>query len=270
MKEEIIYWSTEEYNPILNIDLAGISYCDGTYEIKRKQSEAYVLEYVIKGTGTILYNDIPLTASKGDFYLLKQGDNHHYYSSKEDPWVKIWMNIHGSLIDQLLKVYPLDKIVFPGNPSLYELFKDFHSVLKSEKRTSGIPQTCTNLLHEILSNVYFNQQPSHSQISQEALRIKTYLEDHLFEAVTLSELSLVIYKSEAQIIRIFKKAYGITPYAYLLNRKLQYAKTLLVNTNVPIKEIASRLCFADEHYFSNFFKQSEEVSPSGYRSKHQT
>lgn len=268
MKEEIIYWSSENKNPILNIDLAGISYCDGSYEIKRKKSDTYVLEYVLQGTGSIIHNGVIFTASKGDFYVLKKGDCHHYYSSKENPWIKIWMNLNGTLIEHLLEVYPLEHIIYPSSNQILELFKDFHSLLVSQKNSHSLPQACTNLLHQIISSVYFATQPTNPSLSVDAFVIKNYLEEHIFSSVTLSELSRLIYKSEAQVIRLFKKAYGITPYAYLLNIKIEYAKTLLIHTNVPIKEIALRLHFADEHYFSNFFKQCENVSPSQYRNNH--
>ena len=96
--------------------------------------------------------------------------------------------------------------------------------------------------------------------------VKRYLDQHVLDTVTLEDLSGHFFKSKAQIIRQFKKRYGITPYSYLLDIKIQYAKKLLAQTNTPIKEIAARLQFADEHYFSTYFKQVEKVSPSLYRS----
>ena len=52
---------------------------------------------------------------------------------------------------------------------------------------------------------------------------------------------------------------------YRLDRKIKLAKDMLVNTNLPIKQIASNLCYADEYYFSNVFKQKTGVSPGRYR-----
>ena len=57
----------------------------------------------------------------------------------------------------------------------------------------------------------------------------------------------------------------MTPYKYILNGKTETAKMMLLNTNMPIKEIAYELSFADEHYFSNMFKKLTGTSPKKYR-----
>ena len=81
----------------------------------------------------------------------------------------------------------------------------------------------------------------------------------------MSELSSLIKRSESQTIRIFKDAYGITPYAYLIEKKISLAKKLLTGTNLTVKEISEKLAFADEYYFSNLFKQKVGTSPSSFR-----
>lgn len=269
MKEEFIYCPLETCTDILWIDMAGKSICDGSYNITRQKSEVYVLEYVLSGTGTILHNGQKYTASAGDIYLLHKGAKHQYFSSKEAPWVKIWMNLKGTLMEHLLEVYPLEQIVYSGGSHILECFHAFHQELKSGSPPQEIQKSCALLLHQIISAIYFDTLTLQQQEPDDALKIKRYLDQHILSSVTLEDLCGHFYKSKAQIIRQFKKKYGITPYSYLLDIKLQYAKKLLVQTNVSIKEIALRLKFADEHYFSTYFKQVEKVSPSFYRSNSQ-
>lgn len=264
-KEEFIYCSLENCTDILGIDMAGKSFCDGSYNISRQKSEIYVLEYVLSGSGTVIHNGHKYTASGGDVYLLHKGVRHRYYSSKEEPWVKIWMNLKGTLMEHLLEVYPLDQIVYTGNETILEYFYSFHKELTSGKPPQELQKSCSLLLHGIISSLYFGTLLQHQQEPDEALKMKRYLDQHVLDVVTLDDLCDHFFKSKAQIIRQFKKKYGITPYSYLLESKLQYAKKLLTQTNVPIKEIAARLHFADEHYFSTYFKQIEKVSPSQYR-----
>lgn len=266
MKEDFIYCSPENCTDILGIDLAGKSYCDGSYFISRRKSEIYVLEYVLAGTGTIIHNGRKFTASAGQMYLLHKGSEHRYYSSKEDPWVKIWMNVKGTLLEHLLEVYPLELVVYPGDRQILDCFHSFHRELLSGKPPQEIQKSCAVLLHRILSSAYFNTISLQQQEPGDASKIKKFLDQHVLDSVTLDDLCGYFYKSKAQIIRQFKKKYGSTPYAYLLDIKLQYAKKLLAHTNVPIKEIAARLNFADEHYFSTYFKQVEKISPSSFRS----
>jgi AraC family transcriptional regulator, arabinose operon regulatory protein len=269
MKEEFIYCPLENCTDILWFDMAGKSFCDGSYSITRQKSEVYVLEYVLSGTGTILHNGQKYTASAGEMYLLHKGAQHQYFSSKETPWVKIWMNLKGSLIEHLLEVYPLEHVVYPVDEQILECFQAFHQELTSRKPPQEIQKSCALLLHTIISAAYFSNLALLQQEPDEALKIKRYLDQNVLNSITLEDLCSHFFKSKAQIIRQFKKKYGMTPYSYLLDIKLQYAKKLLTHTNIPIKEIAARLKFADEHYFSTYFKQVEKVSPSLYRSNSQ-
>lgn len=265
MKEEFIYCPPEDSTDILGFDMAGTSYCDGSYGIIRPKSELFVFEYVLSGTGTIFHNEQKYTASAGEVYFLQQGVSHRYFSSAEDPWVKIWFNLKGTLPQHLLEVYPLDQVVYPGTEQLEEYFHAFHGELASGRPPQEIQQSCALLLHRIISATYYNSLSEPRQESDDAFKIKRYLNQHILDTVDLSDLCGHIFKSKAQVIRQFKKAYGITPYAYLLDIKLQYAKKMLTQTNLPVKEIASKLNFADEHYFSTYFKQIEKLTPSMFR-----
>jgi two-component system response regulator YesN len=41
-----------------------------------------------------------------------------------------------------------------------------------------------------------------------------------------------------------------------------------VDTSLSVKEVAQKLCFSDEYYFSNIFKEKVGCSPSQYRKRH--
>jgi AraC-like DNA-binding protein len=102
-------------------------------------------------------------------------------------------------------------------------------------------------------------------ISEDVLRVKNYLDNRITSQVSLLELGEMVKKSKAHVIRTFKKAIGVTPYAYFLDRKIAHAKILLAHSNTKVKDVAENLGFSDEYYFSNVFKQKTGLSPSAYR-----
>ena len=63
----------------------------------------------------------------------------------------------------------------------------------------------------------------------------------------------------------FSTSTGMTPKQYLNRRLNQAASLLLIGTNLTVKEIAYRLRFSEEFYFSRFFKKLNEFPPSVYR-----
>lgn len=65
----------------------------------------------------------------------------------------------------------------------------------------------------------------------------------------------------------FARGTGMSPKEYLTRRLNQEALQLVINTDLRMKEVAERLRFADEFYFSRFFKKLNGCAPSAYRAR---
>ena len=65
--------------------------------------------------------------------------------------------------------------------------------------------------------------------------------------------------------RIFQHYIGLTPYQYFLQLRIRRAKELLQEHGLSIKEIASRMNFENQYYFSRLFKKKTGLSPSEWR-----
>ena len=98
-----------------------------------------------------------------------------------------------------------------------------------------------------------------------AAQVKYHLQHAIDRPVDLYSLEKKFYRTRSDIIKQFKKAYGITPYAYLMNLRIQAAKNLLTSTDKTAREIAEYLRFSSEYHFSNFFKSKTGTSPREYR-----
>ena len=88
---------------------------------------------------------------------------------------------------------------------------------------------------------------------------------HLYSKITINDIAKYVSLSVSQLNRLFKKEYGTTIYSYLLDCRIETAKSILKGTAMSVSEIAEKLNFTDEHYFSNIFKQQTGISPSKYR-----
>jgi len=71
--------------------------------------------------------------------------------------------------------------------------------------------------------------------------------------------------SVSQFSYLFKKLFGSSPMAYFVELRIQRAKELLDNSNLSVKEVAWKLGFEDQLYFSRIFKKVTGVPPSVYR-----
>lgn len=262
MKETFVYCSPES-GETFTVVLAGYSSCDGSYHIRRTPAEAdiCVFEYVVEGTGTVKQDGRALAASAGDVYILRPGLEQEYWSSAEEPWTKLWFNLRGRLCDDLIRLYGLDRLVYP-NTGTENLFRRFLKAAESGGSVREIDMRCAGVLHQIVSSV---AESTRTERLNDAELLKEHMDRNYMRGVSIDELSKLIYKSRSQTARIFRREYGQSPGEYLRSRRLSAARILLRNTNLPIKQIAAELGFADEHYFSNMFLKSARVRPKEYR-----
>lgn len=263
MREDVITVPEVAVAPF-NVSLAGVSYCDGSYKIVRPRSEVTCVEYVLSGCGVVHCGTKTAYPCAGDMYILPNNMDHRYYSDSRDPWVKIWVNLVGDLPLHILTAYGLNRTIWYEKQDGSGFIRKMYAICRDGAMTPYEKQNAC--AREFLGLAQFLASgPARQGNGPEAEFLRDYLDCHVDGMVGVEELADQISKSVSQTIRIFKKAYGVTPYEYFLARKLERAKLLLRSTNQSIKEIASSLCFADEHYFSGFFKKKTGSSPSQYR-----
>lgn len=81
----------------------------------------------------------------------------------------------------------------------------------------------------------------------------------------IADLASELGLSPFTVVRQFRASTGKTPYAYLLELRLERAKQLLAANSTPVQSIARKVGFEDLAHFSAFFKRNTGYSPSSYR-----
>ena len=95
-------------------------------------------------------------------------------------------------------------------------------------------------------------------------RLREYLEAHYAEAVSLERLAGLLQRHPRHLIEAFRRAYGVPPHTYLLQRRVREAKRLLLDGQAPL-EVALALGFYDQAHFGGTFKRFTGVSPGRFR-----
>lgn len=100
--------------------------------------------------------------------------------------------------------------------------------------------------------------------------VKHYIQSHLYENISRTELAAVVSLSPEHLSRMFHKREGITLQRYLQTRKMEEAKKLLRETSQSVSEIAQQLGMDNFAYFSQVFKKSTGYLPLQYRARTQS
>ena len=136
------------------VEIAGITYPDKNYRIRRDDSTVYCLEYIISGKGWVHCGGETFYPQEGDVYLLPVHTNQEYGADPQQPFQKIWMNVRGSLCDRLYAEYGLKGIYHFRNCPLYPLFREFLTLCEQAKgREESLERRGSLLFHEILQSL---------------------------------------------------------------------------------------------------------------------
>jgi AraC-like DNA-binding protein len=95
--------------------------------------------------------------------------------------------------------------------------------------------------------------------------VKKYIEANLDKKITLTTLCQQFFCSRSALINAFKKDCSLTASQYILNIRMEKAGSMLLNSNLSIKDIAAKCGFEDQNYFSKIFYKVYKKSPSQYR-----
>lgn len=103
--------------------------------------------------------------------------------------------------------------------------------------------------------------------AEQVEKMKEWIRTNLYISPTVTMMAEHIGLNPQYFSRLFKKVAGVSPKHYLMNLKLQTAQSLLIRTNLSIKEIANNSYFKNEKLFLRQFRKSIGITPSQYRAQ---
>jgi AraC-like DNA-binding protein len=98
-----------------------------------------------------------------------------------------------------------------------------------------------------------------------AKRVLEYAEANLGRGVTLRELAGIAQLSTHHFVRMFKKTLGVTPYQYLLERRVERAKDLLRAKRASLAEVALSSGFGNQSHFTSAFHRAVGATPAEFQ-----
>lgn len=99
-------------------------------------------------------------------------------------------------------------------------------------------------------------------------RVLDFIEENLATDLELEDLASVAGSSRFHFSRAFRDATGFPPYRYLIHRRIDAAKTLLLEDSLSIAEIAAQCGFNSRSQFAAMFRQVFGTSPGRFRQEH--
>ncbi|MCM3629543.1 helix-turn-helix domain-containing protein [Paenibacillus glycanilyticus] len=247
----------------------------------------FEINLVISGTQQFTVERMNYVQQPGDLLLFRPGDHHEsrVLGEEEMTYYCLHFDVDEPSFRELLCrsprcFYPsgseLTAAIRPALNKLIELTHSEESVIRTEARMHILSALFE--LFAVLSGTLskLNQDPAGLRNSEVASRIAMMLEEavdemsdsgHLDEKDTVTSIASAVGYSTSSVNRMFTKAFGVSPRQYLSVIMLKKSKLLLMDPELTIEEISSKLGYNNIAHFSRQFKRWTGESPSRFRGK---
>jgi AraC family transcriptional regulator len=96
-------------------------------------------------------------------------------------------------------------------------------------------------------------------------RVKAFVDTNLEKPITIRELADMVRLGSSHFQRAFKASFGVSPHLYLVERRIQRAKELMLASDDPLCEIALASGFSDQSHLTTRFHRSVGITPGLWR-----
>lgn len=236
-------------------------------EYNREQKKAYILHNLKKPFyGTI--RDIYLREEPSVISAIRRGDRLEARKSINNILLAIYTTGHGQLV--LLKSLLMELVVSMyrtavemGGDTETLLGANYESIsdLSKFETEEEIGRWLVDILEKIMDSIRRNRRKGSTSIGL-ALQ---FMRENFAKDITRKEAAQSCHLSESHFSRTFKKNTGSSFSEVLMQIRINHAAELLLNTDLPLMQIAFSSGFNDQSYFCKAFRELMGVTPKTYR-----
>lgn len=231
------------------------------------------LFYIIGGNGQFQIDDVQFPVRAHQLVIVNPNILHTELSYDAHPLEYIVLGIEGL------------EISIPGTnegryclytfPAANKVLTCMQSILwEMQDREPEHQMACQAYMDILVVQLMRNTGTSMTQVAEpspsnrQCAAIRRYIDNHYKEPLNLDLLAAEAKVNKYYLAHAFKQAYGISPINYMISRRIQAGKRLLVETDLALSQISGILGFSSASYFSQSFRKAEGISPAEYRKVH--
>lgn len=225
------------------------------------------LTFVLEGNGLLNINDTSYVLHGGDCFIF--GKNRpHAYEPTDPPFHTLWIIFDGAAAEQMVSLLTDGEGCLMFSPHKAEILLAKARAFLSAVQRSPQPERTSPLLYDLLMET-LRQKEAEASLRLPTQRFSAaigFMAAHHAEPITLEDMAATVSLSKFTFDRLFRAAYGVTPFTYLTQLRLQKAKTMLsLSKDCTIKEAALSCGFRNVSYFGAMFRRYEHMTPKEYQ-----
>lgn len=249
--------------------LAGCERCSSDYYLDRPHYAYHALEYVAEGRGELVMDGVSSPLAPGTVFSYGPSTRCTLRTDPARPMLKYFFALAGCRVAERLR----EAGVEPGSVRAIKTHAEIQSVagdlIREGQRAGGhVRAICLTLLELLLLKIQdaLSTEACEGSLAQgNFLRCKAVIDANCAELKTLDDIARRAGMDVSSACRLFRRYQGVTPYQYLLRRKMALAAGYLIDSPLLVKEVARRVGFDDPYHFTRCFTKIHGVSPTAMR-----
>lgn len=254
------YYLDQEFG-IINVGYNDFNVVKPSTEFRMQKF--YTWHFVISGSGILEVYGNKYYINSGEMFFLPPNTPMRYFPQKSDPWEYVWFSFKGDLIEHYSELvgFSFQKAAckiqhFEAIKSL--LKKLFNLLIENEGGYFSVISAFYKILD--ISTIRYELA--------EIQEVKRLLDENFATPnFSIEQVCRDVGISHAHLLRLFKKAYGVTLSKYITKKRIEYACEFLQTTNLSVSSVAYSCGFSDEFHFMKTFKKITGLSALQYRRK---
>ena len=238
----------------------------------RHAHEHFSIGAITAGRSTYIHEQSHFQVGTGTVVLMNPGDVHACNPIDNQPWSYLMLYVdtpwltdlqhqlgfsHDLAFRRFSITHNRDTLLFDGLKALYEVLVDQQQEVL-HKHSAAV---------EFFTEVQLRLNPVDPPLREPNFKLERaadYIRDNCTQMLKLEDICFAAQLSPSYLIRAFKQQYGMTPHAFLVNRRIQFAQDRLRRGEL-IADVALEAGFADQAHFQRAFKQHLAATPGQYR-----
>lgn len=131
-------------------------------------------------------------------------------------------------------------------------------------------QACYLKLAELMEKYLPTQQKTEAGMSNLLRQIDSFIVEHIDDCISRKDVADHVFLNADYMNRVVKKETGLSVGDYIAQKKLSVAKYLLIETDISIGDVVSKVGYTNVAYFNKSFKKETGITPKEYRRQHVT
>lgn len=234
--------------------------------------DMYQIEFVSGGEGTLKINNKEYPAKRGLMYAIRLRDYHSFEVSETLTVHRIILPLkcmpekmsYGMLKSKVDIITRLDEEPAQHIENLFHMLESRGKALLNNE--IYIQEWLINIIvTEFFERAKYKPEDVYVSDADKVEKVMLYIEDNFRRKLTIAEVAEEFKMNPNYLNRILKEQKGVTLYAAVKSARLQYAKKLLLDTNLSIAEVCKTCGYSDSANLLRDFKKDTGVAPLKYR-----